>query len=156
MEEKIQDAVALFRRSGCLRDDELFEMLVLRGTPPRIAARLVEFLPMAYCRVVLQGSARFADTYRRVLPTGEISQERELASEPVWEAVAAYARKEAASGVAEHEILAIAEHSAEYRAATELVTNSGSTLGDIAFTPVVLTWPEDGPSLATPEFARKK
>lgn len=148
MEQQIREAIALFRRSDGLQDHELYETLVLGGTDKRMAARLVEFLPMVYCRIVFQGSAQFADTYQRVLPTGDHTEMRELSSEPVWNAVMAYGRKEVESGITEQQILAVAEHGSEYQVATELIRN-GSKLEEIRFTPARFLWPEDGPSLAT-------
>ena len=116
MEHEIEKATALFRRSRCLSDDELFDLLVLDGIQPLIAARLVELLPMVYCRLVLSGEgARFADTFRRVLPSGELSDERELSSEPVWGAALAFAEREAERGASGDGRLAIAEHSAEIK-----------------------------------------
>jgi len=47
-----------------------------------LAARLIGFLPIAYCRLILQASgARFSDTFQQVLPDGGISSERSLSSE---------------------------------------------------------------------------
>jgi hypothetical protein len=150
MELQIEKAAALFRCSRCLRDDEIFEMFLLSGMERRLAARLVELLPMAYCRIVLGcRGVRFADTYRRILPSGGISEERELSSEPVWGAVVAHAEKEVQAGIAESEILVIAVHSAEYKAATELL-QKGSNLEDIVFTPAIFKWQEDGPLLEGP------
>src|SRR5437867_5844053 len=71
LKRQIEQALALFRESSGRRDDELFEMLVLRGVKRTLAARLVEFLPMAYCRVLLESSgARFSSIYRRVSKDG--------------------------------------------------------------------------------------
>src|SRR5580698_2432330 len=87
MNEEISRAVTIFRSSPNLKDEEVFVALINRGTEKELAARLVEFLPMAYSRLILSKSgARFADTFRRNLPGG-VSQEKPLSSEPVWGAV---------------------------------------------------------------------
>ena len=65
-----------------------------------LAARLIGFLPIAYCRLILQASgARFSETLQQVLPDGGISSERSLSSEPLWEAAVAFARTEVEHGV---------------------------------------------------------
>ncbi|MEZ5352974.1 MAG: hypothetical protein R2762_10095 [Bryobacteraceae bacterium] len=67
MNQQIREAAELFRDSPVLGDDELFEMLVLRGVERMLAARLVEFLPMVYCRILLRdGGATFPDVYYRI------------------------------------------------------------------------------------------
>lgn len=156
IEQEIERATALFRRSRCLSDDELFDLLVLEGTQPLIAARLIELLPMVYCRLVLSDKgARFANTFRRVLPGGGLSDERELSSEPIWGAALAYAKHEGERGASEDDLLAIAEHSAEYKAAMGLL-QKGSKLEDIAFTSAVLMWPENGPATSIQRQAIKR
>ena len=56
--------------------------------------------------------------------------------------VAPIGRKE--NGVSPENLLAIAMRSAEFNVANQLM-NRGSKLCDVAFTPVVFPWPEDGP-----------
>jgi hypothetical protein len=71
MENQIKQAAMLFRASPMLGDDELFEMLVVRGIDRRLAAQLVEFLPMVYCRILFEGSgASFPESYYRTAPDG--------------------------------------------------------------------------------------
>jgi len=65
--------------------------LVHAGIESLVAERLIEFLPMAYCRLMLAASgARFANVYRRELEDGTF-EERLLSSEPVWNAVVSFA-----------------------------------------------------------------
>ena len=146
MNEEISRAVTIFRSSPNLKDEEVFVALINRGTEKELAARLVEFLPMAYSRLILSKSgARFADTFRRNLPGG-VSQEKPLSSEPVWGAVVSFARAEVESGVSGRDLLLVAAHGAEFHAANQLL-EKGSKLDNLVFTPPVLTWPENGPDV---------
>jgi hypothetical protein len=141
----IARTVAALRSSRYRGDGEIHRTLVADGIEPAVAARLVEFLPMAYCRLLLERSgARFSDMYRRRLNDGQISAEKPLSSEPLWNAVLAFARDEVGRGIPPADLLAVAGRSAEFDVANQLL-NRGSKLKDIAFVPVVLKWPEEGP-----------
>jgi hypothetical protein len=145
MDEYISRAVGLFRSSPHLADEAVFGALVKQGMGKGVAARLVEFLPMAYCRLILRNSGvRFSEMFRRALPDGSC-QEKPLSSEPVWNAVVPFARAEAEGGVSGNDLLLVAARSAEFHAANQLLDKS-SKLENLAFTSPVLAWPEDGPS----------
>jgi len=145
--EDISRAVGLFRSSPNLGDEAVFAALLKQGMGKELAARLVEFLPMVYCRLILRNSgARFSEMFRRALPGGG-SQEKPLSSEPVWRAVVTFASAEVERGVSGNDLLLVAARSAEFHAANQLL-DRGSKLENLAFTPPVLTWPEDGPSVA--------
>ena len=89
----------VLRNSPALSDDQILRILA-ESMERLLAARLIGFLPIAYCRLILQASgARFSDTFQQVLPDGDISSERSLSSEPLWEAVVAFARSEVEHGV---------------------------------------------------------
>jgi hypothetical protein len=142
MNDLIAKTVELLRRSASSSDDEVHRMLVADGVDTTTAARLIEFLPMVYCRLLLEPSgARFSSNFRRRLEDGQLSEERPLASQPVWNAVLGYAQNEVARGVSPEDLLAVAGRSAEFDAANQLLKN-GSQLKNIAFTPVVLLWAE--------------
>ncbi len=73
-----------------------------------LAAQLIGFLPIAYCRLILQASgAQFSEALQQVLPDGGISSERSLSSEPLWEAAMAFARTEVEHGVPGKGLLAL-------------------------------------------------
>ncbi len=79
MQAEIEVALTAFRNSPQLTDDQMYWVLVSKGIERQLAARLVEFLPAAYCRVMLEPTGvRFPDMYQR--PTGAPVP---LASEPV-------------------------------------------------------------------------
>jgi hypothetical protein len=59
MNAVVLKTVAIFPESPGSSDDEIYRKVVAAGIEPKAAARFVEFLPMAYCRIV------FADTGTR-------------------------------------------------------------------------------------------
>jgi len=142
----IAKAVSIVRTSPELDDEAMYGRFVSCGMTRQLAAQLVEFLPMAYVRVLLENSGvRFPDCYERKLPGG-VLEKRPLSSEPVWNAALEFASVEAASGVSKKDFMALAMRSAEFQAANKLL-NGGSKLSDIGFTPCLLLWPEEGPEL---------
>ncbi|MGA2347653.1 MAG: hypothetical protein ABSF93_16695 [Candidatus Sulfotelmatobacter sp.] len=146
MNDLIAKAVAAFRDSPSSGDLEIYRKLTAGGLESALAARLVEFLPMAYCHELLVHSGvRFATTFQRRLANGKNSSERLLSSEPVWRAAMLFARDEVERGVSKIDFLAIAGRSAEFQVVNKLL-NSGSKLSDLALTPTLLTWPEDAGS----------
>lgn len=139
----IPRVVKLLRESQHLADDEIRKELVRQGIDPDMALRLVEFLPMAYARLVFQRSgARFSDRFKRVGRDGTL-REYVLADEPVWKPALGFAQHEIARGTPGSELVAVAARSAEFQAANELL-NKGSKLKDIVFTPTVLTREDNG------------
>jgi hypothetical protein len=86
METAIAKAVALFRNSPELDDEQAYRALVDAGIDRKLAARLVELVPMAYCRVLLEHTgARFPETFQRHRNDGTISPALPLKCEPVWD-----------------------------------------------------------------------
>jgi hypothetical protein len=66
MQTKIAQAVAIIRGSPELGDEGIYRALAEAGFDRQFAARLVEFLPAASCRVLLQHTgARFPETFQR-------------------------------------------------------------------------------------------
>lgn len=144
MNDLISKAVALMRSSPSSGDPEIHRMLVTDGMKPALAARLVEFLPMAYCRLLLKDSGvRFPDTFQRRQATGKISSERFLSSEPIWKAVTTFAASEAERGISRDDLLSVAGRSAEFQALNQLL-NKGAKLRNIVLTPTVLMWRDAG------------
>jgi hypothetical protein len=143
--ELLSKAVAKFRSSPRSGDAEIHRMLVAEGFEPAIAGRLVEFLPMVYCRLMLEGSGvRFSKTYQRRFADGKISPEKLLSSEPVWKSARAFAQNELDRGVSTKDLMAVAMRSSEFDTINQL-SSGGSDLKNVVLTPALLTWPEDGP-----------
>jgi len=118
------------------------------GIDPRTAARLVEFLPSAYCRVMLANrGVQFSEMFRRRLSDGSLSPERPLLSEPTWCKLLDYARQEIAGGISQRDLLAVAGRSAEFDATNQLL-NKGVRLKNVRLTAIFFPWPEEGPESA--------
>ena len=72
--DAIAQAVALLRSRTNLGDVAIYQELAGDGVERLTAARLVEFLPMVYCRLIfLKSGLRFPETYRRALSDGTYS-----------------------------------------------------------------------------------
>jgi hypothetical protein len=147
MNAVIAEAVTIFREFPNASDEEILRRLVATGRERVMAARLVEFVPMAYCRVLLADSGvKFSDGFQRKLCDGGISAKRLLVEEPLWAEVLSFAESERRAGVSGEALLVIAARSAEFDAVNQLL-NKGSKLENIATTPIQFQWPDDGPSI---------
>jgi hypothetical protein len=143
--DAIAQAVALLRSRTDLGDVAIYRELAGRGVERPTAARLVEFLPMVYCRLIfLKSGLRFPETYRRASSDGTYSPSVSLSGDTLWNEAKKFAEAEIESGVKGQSLLAIAGRSAEFDAANKLL-NSGSKSEDIKFTEPVLFWPVSGP-----------
>lgn len=143
--DAIAQAVALLRSRTDLGDVAIYRELARHGVERPIAARLVEFLPMVYCRLIFfKSGLRFPETYRRALSDGTYSPSVSLSGDTLWNEAKKFAEAEIKSGVNGQSLLAIAGRSAEFDAANKML-NSGSKLEDIEFTETVLLWPASGP-----------
>jgi hypothetical protein len=117
------------------------------GVDASTAARLVEFLPLVYFRVLMANSGvRFSGAYRRVRPDGTKSPPILFSSEPLWNQVMEFAEAEVRRGAHRQQLLVIAGRSAECEAVNKLL-NQGSKLADVGLTEPLLPWPESGPEL---------
>lgn len=142
----ISKTVDIFRESPDASDDEIYCKTIAAGIKPADAARLVEFIPMAYCRLILTDTgARFSEMFQRRRHDGGLSHEKALAVEPLWTEIMSFARAEQGRGVAGRDFLTIAARSAEFDAVNQLL-NRGFRPEDIALSNVVLKWPEEEPT----------
>ncbi|HLM80416.1 MAG TPA: hypothetical protein VK302_07270 [Terriglobales bacterium] len=144
--QNISQAVATFRKFPAMSDEEIYGELVKEGVDRRLAARLVEFVPMAYGRILLEKSgAQFSDVYHRLLPGGT-RLEHLLSSEPVWNAAFDFGRAEIADRTSAADLLAVAARSAEFDAADKML-KKGSRLQNLVFTPPLLPWSDGEPNV---------
>lgn len=141
MEPYVEQAIVLLRDLS-LEDGDVRTDLINAGVEEALASRLVEFVPMAFGRALLEASgAQFPQTYQRYGRDGKIIPARALSSQPVWRAVVEYARRALERGLTVDEML-VAKRSAEYRLADELLTD-GSRLEDLRFTAPLFGWPDE-------------
>ncbi len=135
MQVEIAKAVAIIRNSPELLDEDIFRRLTETGLAPRTAARIVEFLPAAYCRVLLEhAGVRFAETFQRHRSDGSISPHMPLAKEPIWREAIEFAHNEIEGGVSHQGRLQVAARSAEFQAINNLL-KEGSKLEHLVVGP---------------------
>ena len=147
MNPVIAEAVTIFREFPNASDVEVLRRLVATGCERVMAARLVEFVPMAYCRLLLADSGvRFSGCFQRKLADGKLSAEQRLAANPLWAEAVSFAESEKKAGITGKALLVLAARSAEFDAANQLA-NQGSKLEDIVLMPTVFQWPEAGPEI---------
>ena len=133
--ECFSKAVSVFRKRTDADDQEIWRVLKAEGVEPQIAARLVEFVPLAYGRLLLANSgARFSNFFQRHLPDGGISEPFPFDSDPLWNEILFLAKDDVSSGISKDEFLAVAARSAEIHAANQLL-QAGSKLNNLVFTP---------------------
>ena len=127
----------IFREFPNSTDDELHAALVKAGIESEVASQLLEFIPMAYTRLMLAPKgARFSNFVRVILPDGRIA-DRLLSEDPIWGAIVRFAEAEADSGIRGADILAVAGRSAEFDAANRLL-QQGSKLENLSFDPPLI------------------
>jgi len=147
MNPVIVEAVAIFREFPNSSDEEILRKLVATGCDHLMAARLIEFVPMAYCRLLLADSGvQFSGCFQRKLTDGRLSAEQRLAANPLWAEAVLFAETERETGVAGKALLVVAARSAEFDVANQLA-NQGTRLDDIVLMPIVFQWPEEGPEI---------
>ena len=102
-----------------------------------MAAEIVEFLPVALARALLDGMGiRFADHYVRQTAQGRVIGTKRLTDEPVYREGLALAAE--IGGLGEDVFLAVAGRSPEYRAVSRAL-NTGRRAEDLECPLVVVT-----------------
>lgn len=143
MHSFISRTVDAFRQSPEASDDEIYQKMVAEGLESKLAARLVEFLPMAYCRLILADTgARCSEMFQRRRHSGGLSHEQALAAEPFWTEIMSFAKAEQGRGAPGKDLFAIGARSAEFDAVNRLL-NRGVRPNDITLSATVLRWPEE-------------
>jgi hypothetical protein len=141
--EAISLAVQLCCHRPDLSDQDIMSELVSTDIAPLIAARIVEFVPSAFARLLLGPTGvRFSPSFVRQSAEG-VSVEQRLDSEPVWAEINSFAAT-GGKKLGRAEWLAIAGRSAEFEAVNRLL-NSGSSPHDIVLAPLSFQWPVEGP-----------
>jgi len=144
--EAIASALTIFRNSPELDDESVFLALVAAGVESQVASRIVEFLPIAYCRVLfLKSGVQFSNSFTRATSPLEI---RSFSFVPEWVFFLAHAESEIRGGTTNEQILTVAGRSAEFHAINQLL-DKGAELKNLVLTPVSLRWPESGPERGT-------
>jgi hypothetical protein len=136
-------ALTAFKDFSNDSDAQIHSRLVAGGMDRRTAARLIEFIPAACCRLLLSKSGvHFSEKFRRVDGDARFTVQS-LNTEPVWREVWSYV-SEIGAMQTPTTILEIAARSAEFNAVNQLL-NNGSTPQNIRLGPTTFAWPDCGP-----------
>jgi hypothetical protein len=131
MLKNITQAVEILRAQTDSSDYQLITNLVETGFDQALATRLVEFIPLAYSRVWLEGGGvQFADYYLRMSADGKTYTEHKLEDEHVYREAVAAAQSELAAGSGFDELLPIVGRCAEFKAINSAL-HGGSRLEDL-------------------------
>jgi hypothetical protein len=134
--DAILRAVPLFAAHGGGGRDAIRRELEGAGIPSPLAAAVVEFLPLALARALLDGMGiRFADHYVRQTAQGRVIGQKLLTDEPVFREGLAVADEIGRMG--EAAFMAVAGWSPEYRAVQKAIS-AGSPSGDLHCGPPVM------------------
>ena len=130
--EAIRRAVPVFAAHPGGPDD-LRAALNRAGIPVALAAEVVEFLPIAVARALLDGmGVRFADHYVRQTAQGQVIGQKRLDEEPVYREGLALADEIGRMG--EDALMAVVNYSPEYQAISKAL-NGGSQAHDLTCAP---------------------
>ena len=131
--EAILRAVPIFASHPGGRPDDLRAELSAIGLPVALAAEVVEFLPIAVARALLDGmGVRFSDHYVRQTAQGRIIGQKRLDDEPVYREGLAMADEIGRMG--DDALMAVVKYSPEYQAISKAL-NSGSRSHDLTCSP---------------------
>ena len=131
--EAILRAVPIFASHPGARPDDLRAELNEAGLPVALAADVVEFLPIAVARALLDGmGVRFSDHYVRQTAQGHVIGQKRLDEEPVYREGLALAHEIGRLG--DDALMAVVNYSPEYQAISKAL-NSGSQSHDLTCAP---------------------
>ncbi|MBA4189293.1 MAG: hypothetical protein C0467_14955 [Planctomycetaceae bacterium] len=134
--EAILKAVPVFVAQSQRDEYALRRKLVESGIPASLAAEIVEFVPLATARALLDGMGiQFADYYIRQTSQGRVIGQKALADEPLYREGLAMADEIVRMG--QDTFMAIAGWSHEYQQ-INIAMNSGSKPGDLRCSPPVM------------------
>ena len=131
--EAILRAVPVFAANVGSGPDSLREELNKAGIPIALAAEVVEFLPIAVARAMLNGmGVRFADHYIRRTAQGRVIGEKRLDDEPVY--CEGLAMADEIGRMGEATLMAVVNASPEYAAVSKAL-GSGSRPEELTCSP---------------------
>lgn len=131
--EAILRAVPVFAAHAGRGPDELRAELNRAGLPVALAAEVVEFLPIAIARAMLNGmGVRFADHYVRQTAQGRVIGQKRLDEEPVY--CEGLAMADEIGRMGEDLLMAVVNYSPEYTAVSKAIS-SGSRPEELSCAP---------------------
>lgn len=136
---KLKRAMQLLQSHEQLDDANLAATFVERGFDLEEGRRLIEFLPLAFGRVLL---ARIGTTVQptcmRTTKSG-IAVERRLDKNALWREISDFVDEQVTGGLSDNDLLRLAGRSAEFDAVNQLL-NQGSDARTIVLSPPAFSW----------------
>jgi hypothetical protein len=134
----VRTAVEIFQSHPDLDDDGIADHLEKQGISEPLTTRLIQFLPIAFCRVFFapQG-VRFPGHYVVMTPHGKHAGEFQMEDEPVYVAARQAAQENWDAGGDTRPFLALAARSASFAAIMKL-SKGGASLDKILCSPPIL------------------
>ena len=140
--DAILQAVPVFVAHPNSGPDTLRAELVSAGLPAALAAEVIEFLPIAVARAMLDGMRiRFADHYVRQTAQGRVIGEKKLEDEPVYREGLAMADEIARMG--EDTLVAVVNWSREYQTISKMLSSGARAEELVCSPPTMLANNED-------------
>ena len=139
----VRTAIDTFRDNFKSADADIVAALIASGIESQSAERAVDFIPLAFFRVMMTGRRiYFADSYARLGSSGASSREYKLADEPIYVEAVRQAREEMSAGTPLELMLRVARDSSELAAIRELFRH-GSSSADVVLSPPVFLRAEE-------------
>ncbi|HEX8911248.1 MAG TPA: hypothetical protein VF796_02730 [Humisphaera sp.] len=130
LSDAVKRAVITLQSRPTWDDDVIVERLFRHGFDRRRANRLVQFVPIAFCRFLIRHSGVVCDPhYVPMTADGTPLEQRPLASEPIFRAAVAHCEEVEAFGVSRRYFDLVAARSGGYKALASLSQERGSVEG---------------------------
>jgi hypothetical protein len=143
LRDKIEAAVKIFMSHPSAGQDELLSLLEAAGFAPEEAWRIFQFVPMAFCHVVLKHDGiSFPSGYISMSFSRGPQVQRELKDEPIFQAGMEHAEELVASGYSRAQLLPVFRISAEYATLSKLKNPDGSFRGLCLVKPILFDYEE--------------
>jgi len=134
----VRTAIEVFQSHPELDDDGIADLLEKKGITEPLTTRLIQFLPIGFCRVFFSPQGvRFPGHYVVMTPDGKHGGEFQIEHEPIYVAARQAAQEEWNAGRGGRPFLAIAARSGSYKAIMQLAQD-GSSLDKILCSPPIL------------------
>ena len=137
-QETVTAAVAAFHAHPNADDDAIAEQLSTLGVPDAEATKLIQFVPIAFCRFVMRPSGvKFAPHYVLMDSKGRIVGQHPLDAEPVFTEALAFCDIYLAEGHDPALIVAVAARSAGYQAVMKLLADGARPQAILTSPPIM-------------------
>jgi hypothetical protein len=115
-------AVTTLLSQADLDDEEVMRFRVQQGIEESQARRLVQFIPIVFCRFVFRGSGvQFAENYVILGPDGQPKATLPIRDDPVFQQATAFCEGATAGGQGGAYFLPVAARSGGFKAVQELL-----------------------------------